>query len=82
MFHPRVVFDSLRGQDAEMGEIVNLRRFKKLLAVATAEQTAKENRVRYGSTAAEKVNDHRKTERTQATLQGKRVARDPDGDER
>jgi len=64
-----------------MGEIVNLRRIKKLLTAAAEQQKVKENRVRYGRTAAEKANDRRKAERTQATLRGKRVARHPDGDQ-
>ncbi len=64
-----------------MGEIVNLRRIKKLLTAAAAQQKAKENRVRYGRTGGEKANDRREVERTQATLRGKRVTPDPDGDQ-
>lgn len=64
-----------------MGDIVNLRRIKKLLAVATAQQKAKENRVRFGRTAAEKANDRRRAEQSQGTLRGKRIARDPDANQ-
>jgi len=46
-------------QDDPVGEIVNLRRTKKTLQRQQAADAAKQNRVRYGRTAAEKANDKR-----------------------
>ena len=55
-----------------MAEIVNLRRVKKQRARAEQVQEAKENRIRYGRTAAQKENDARAEHRHQELLDGKR----------
>jgi hypothetical protein len=47
------------GQDAGMGEIVNLRSVKKRLGRDASKQDAKESRVRHGRTKAEVANDRR-----------------------
>ncbi len=51
-----------------MGEIVNLRRVKKHRERQADAVEAKQNRVRYGRTKAEKANDQRSEERRQASL--------------
>jgi hypothetical protein len=56
-----------------MGEIVNLRRVKKLRARDDAAQAAKENRIRHGRTAAEKANDAREAARRAAALDDKKT---------
>jgi hypothetical protein len=61
-----------------MAEIVNLRRIKKLRARMGARQEAKENRVRFGRTAAERANDRRAAPRDTASLDGKRRPSPPD----
>ena len=49
-----------------MNEIVNLRRIKKLRQRDAERQTAKQNRVRHGRTAAQKANDRQAAERATA----------------
>jgi len=56
-----------------MGEIVNLRRVKKLRARDDAAQAAKENRIRHGRTAAEKANDAREAAHRAAALDDKKT---------
>ena len=60
------------GQDAGMGEIVNLRSVKKRLGREAAKQDAKETRVRHGRTKAEAANDRRAEARRAAVLDGSR----------
>ena len=54
-----------------MGEIVNLNRARKRLARAREALDAKENRIRFGRTGAEKQNDHRAEITREALLDGK-----------
>jgi len=59
-----------------MGEIVNLRQFRKQKARAEAEKTAEQNRVSFGRTKAER--DLTETERDKAArhVDGHRLDRD------
>ena len=54
-----------------MGEIVNLNRARKRLDRAREALDAKENRVRFGRTRAEKACDHRAGKIREALLDGK-----------
>jgi len=74
----RVVLTVCGGQDGDMGEIVNLRRARKAQMQAKDKQAARENRIRHGRTAAEKINDRRLAER--AARQADAVRRDRERD--
>jgi hypothetical protein len=63
----------LAAQDAEMGEIVNLRRVKKQRARLEAEQKASENRVRHGRTSAAKQADEAEERRRRELLEQARL---------
>ncbi len=54
-----------------MGEIVNLQRAKKRLALRAAERSATEKRARHGRTAAQKANDARAEQRRRDALEAK-----------
>lgn len=60
-----------------MAEIINLRLARKARKRADAEQTAAENRARFGRTKAERANDAREAERLAQALTGAR--REPSG---
>ncbi len=59
-----------------MGEMVNLRRVKKARARDAAAETARENRVRHGRTAAEKARDAQARQRQDAAAEGARLDKD------
>ena len=62
-----------------MGEIVNLNRAKKRRARAQDAALARQNRVRFGRTAAEKLNDERAQAAGEALLDGSRREAPPGG---
>ena len=65
-----------------MGEIVNLNRAKKRRARAQDAALAQQNRVRFGRTGAEKLNDGRAQAAREALLDGSRregLPSDPPG---
>jgi hypothetical protein len=68
-------------EDEAMGEIVNLRRAKKRLARTQDAREAKENRVRFGRTGAQKLNDQRAEDVRAALLDGSRRQDDSAGEE-
>jgi hypothetical protein len=55
----------------DMGDVINLNRYRKLRAKGDAERRAEENRVKFGRTKAEKANDRREEERRDDDLAGK-----------
>ena len=55
-----------------MGEIVNLNRFRKRAARARDARDAQENRIRFGRTGAETLNEQRAEITREALLDGKR----------
>jgi hypothetical protein len=64
-----------------MGEIVNLRRHRKLKDREAREAAAAENRVRFGRTKAEKAFDRSKQREAESFLDQGRLERDgSDGD--
>jgi uncharacterized protein DUF4169 len=68
MGFPPVVYAVFDEQDGVMGEIVNLRRARKLRERDEATVAAQRNRVRHGRAKVEKANDKRVEERRQALL--------------
>jgi hypothetical protein len=56
-----------------MGEIVNLRRVKKVRQRQIEADAARENRIRHGRTSAEKANDSRARERQTEAADGARL---------
>jgi hypothetical protein len=72
MGFPLVVSAALDEQDGVMGEIVNLRRARKLRERDEATVAAQRNRVRDARTKVEKANDKRVEERRQALLDASR----------
>lgn len=65
---------------ATMGEIVSLRKHRKRLQRAAAEQQAAENRARFGRPKAERRRDVGETEQRSRSLDGKRIEK-PETDE-
>ena len=61
-----------------MGEIVNLKQMKKRLARAQEAREAQENRVRFGRTGAQKLNDRREAALRNSLLDAKHRDRAPD----
>lgn len=57
-----------------MGDVVNLRRIKRLRARAAEKQEAAENRIRFGRTGSQRTNDRLKGDREAADLDGKRLS--------
>jgi Domain of unknown function (DUF4169) len=53
---------------AVMGEIVNLKRFKKRVARDASEQQASANRARFGRTKSERAADERSAKRASQSL--------------
>jgi hypothetical protein len=60
-----------------MGEIVNLRQARKRRRRDEASETARENRVRHGRTAAQTAADRRAEEQRKALLDGARLTEGP-----
>jgi hypothetical protein len=56
-----------------MGEIVNLRRVKKVRQRAAEAEAAQQNRVRHGRTAAQKANEIRTQQRLAETTDNARL---------
>lgn len=56
-----------------MGEIVNLNKVRKAKVKAEAEETARNNRVRFGRTKAEKEAARRDADRDRSDLDGKKL---------
>jgi hypothetical protein len=56
-----------------MGELVNLRRFKKRSAREQSAREAETNRARYGRTKLERIADAKRTKRTQELLEQHRI---------
>ena len=56
-----------------MGDVVNLRRIKKLRARAADKQSAENNRVRFGRAADQRASDRLEEARRTASLDGKRL---------
>lgn len=65
-----------------MAEIINLNRAKKARARDSEQRLAAENRVRFGRTKVEKVNDRREAARREQLLSAKELARPTDADEK
>ena len=61
-----------------MGDVVNLKRFRKRSEREQAAKQAEANRTRFGRTKSERILDERRTERTNELLDQHRVdAEDP-----
>lgn len=56
-----------------MGEVVNLRSYRKLKARAAKEETASENRTRSGRTKVERERDEREVKSTVAFLDARQI---------
>jgi hypothetical protein len=56
-----------------MGEVVNLKRFKKRNAREQSAREAEANRARFGRTKSERVADERRAERTDKLLDQHRI---------
>ena len=67
-----LVLRRLLCQDAVMGEIVNLNRARKRLARARDAMQARENRIRFGRTTPQKLDDARTEAERVSRLDGKR----------
>jgi hypothetical protein len=59
-----------------MGDVVNLKRFKKQAARDQASQHAEINRARYGRTKAERQRDEQHARKSEATLDQHRLGGD------
>ena len=65
-----------------MGDVVNLNQFRKKRNRKEAEDTARNNRVSYGRTAAQKKRDLEQKQNRDAILDQKKLAgKEEDGDE-
>jgi hypothetical protein len=58
---------------ASMGELVNLKRFKKRAEQAQSAKQAEANRTRFGRTRSERVLDQRRTDRANDLLDQHRI---------
>jgi hypothetical protein len=58
---------------ASMGELVNLKRFKKRTEQAQSVKQAEANRTRFGRTKSERVLDQRRTDRANDLLDQHRI---------
>lgn len=56
-----------------MGEVINLRSYRKQKARAAKEEAASENRTRAGRTKAERERDEREVQSTVAFLDGRQI---------
>jgi hypothetical protein len=59
--------------EAGMGEVVNLKRFKKRAERHQSEQQAKANRTRYGRTKSERALEEMRTKRAKDLLDQRRI---------
>jgi hypothetical protein len=66
---------------SDMGDVVNLNRYRKLRDKRNAERDAKENRAKFGRTQAERLNDRRKAERREKDLTDKELGQDTENSE-
>ncbi len=64
-----------------MGDVINLNKFRKERQREAEKKAARDNRVRFGRSGAEKATDRATTERAEAELSGKKrdSLRDDDG---
>jgi len=58
---------------ASMGELVNLKRFKKRAEQAQSAKQAEANRTRFGRTKSERILDQRRTDRANDLLDQHRI---------
>jgi hypothetical protein len=58
---------------ASMGELVNLKRFKKRAEQAQSAKQAEANRTRFGRTKSERILDQRRTDRANNLLDQHRI---------
>jgi hypothetical protein len=61
------------GDGAGMGDLVNLKRFKKRTERHQSEQQAEVNRTRFGRTKSERIMDQRHADRTDKLLDQHRI---------
>jgi hypothetical protein len=59
--------------ETSMGDVVNLKRFKKRAARAESAKQAEVNRARFGRTKSERVSDELRAERTSNLLDQHRI---------